>query len=327
LPCIPVREIVVQDDRNDLVIGTFGRGIYILDDMTPLRNYLSSKPAMSATGWTVFPVSPGRLFIPAKPLGHKGQSFQGAGFYVAENPANGAVISYYVRDKYQTIKEIRKEREKKSVNDYYPSRDSILLEDKEGSIYALMTIKNLEGNVVQSIKVPYTQGFHRVVWDGRCLISSAVSFHTPNPDNPYEGEEMGPLAMPGSYTCEFQLFRNNKLRSLGAPVSFELQSLFKTELDKGFVQKLSDTRRVFSGSYMYMNELERKISFVRHSEGYIWKNEVLQELIGLEQSLDSLMTEFRGNYSLASREFETLPGLMSSLENMIYGAYSIYSEQ
>src|SRR5690606_15692134 len=111
------------------------------------------------------------------------------------------------------------------------------------------------------------------------------------------------------------------------PVSFELQSLFKTELDKGFVQKLSDTRRVFSGSYMYMNELERKISFVRHSEGYIWKNEVLQELIGLEQSLDSLMTEFRGNYSLASREFETLPGLMSSLENMIYGAYSIYSEQ
>ena len=41
MPNIPVRDLVIQKDENDLVLGTFGRGIYILDDYTPLRYFES----------------------------------------------------------------------------------------------------------------------------------------------------------------------------------------------------------------------------------------------------------------------------------------------
>ena len=39
LPNISVRDIAIQKNENDLILGTFGRGIYILDDYSPLRNF------------------------------------------------------------------------------------------------------------------------------------------------------------------------------------------------------------------------------------------------------------------------------------------------
>src|SRR5690606_30256184 len=57
LPTIAVRDIAIQERENDLVIATFGRGFYVLDDYTPLQNY--SKSITTKAGY-IFPIKDAR---------------------------------------------------------------------------------------------------------------------------------------------------------------------------------------------------------------------------------------------------------------------------
>ena len=74
MPTIAVRDLNIQKRENDLVVGTFGRGIYILDDYTPLRLL---KPEMLRQEAAVFPVKDALMYIQSQPLGGRGKSFQG----------------------------------------------------------------------------------------------------------------------------------------------------------------------------------------------------------------------------------------------------------
>src|SRR5262245_31815185 len=77
MPIISVRDLAIQKRENDLVVGTFGRGIYILDNYTPLRAF---KPEMFAQEATLFEVKDAMMYIQAQPLGGRGKSFQGESF-------------------------------------------------------------------------------------------------------------------------------------------------------------------------------------------------------------------------------------------------------
>jgi len=60
LPTIAVKDIVIQKRENDLVLATFGRGFYVLDDITALRK--SSSEAVQQAAAT-FPVKDALLYI------------------------------------------------------------------------------------------------------------------------------------------------------------------------------------------------------------------------------------------------------------------------
>jgi len=75
---IQVRDLAIQDARNDLVVGTFGRGIYILDNYTALR---SIKPETLKQDAVLFPVKDALMYIQAQPIGGRGKSFQGESYY------------------------------------------------------------------------------------------------------------------------------------------------------------------------------------------------------------------------------------------------------
>src|SRR5260370_39995754 len=95
LPTIAVRDLAVQRQENDLVVGTFGRGIYVLDDYTPLRGL---KPETLAQDAVLVSVNNALLYIPARPYGLRRKGFQGAAFYTAENPPFGATFTYYLKE-------------------------------------------------------------------------------------------------------------------------------------------------------------------------------------------------------------------------------------
>jgi photosystem II stability/assembly factor-like uncharacterized protein len=84
LPVIAVRDLAIQARENDLVVGTFGRGIYILDDYTPLRADLGKDAIL-------FPVKPAWLYreMPDQPV-------RDAAYSAAPNPPYGAVFTYYL---------------------------------------------------------------------------------------------------------------------------------------------------------------------------------------------------------------------------------------
>ena len=88
-PNVPVRDMVVQDRDNDLVIATHGRGIWIVDDLTPLRNLTS------ATTDEDVALLPGRVV--QQRIEANGGWAEGDASYAGANPADGAVISYYLK--------------------------------------------------------------------------------------------------------------------------------------------------------------------------------------------------------------------------------------
>jgi len=88
-PNVAVRDLAIHPRDHDLVIGTHGRGIWIIDDITPLRTLT---PAVLST-----PVA----FLPARPtvqrLQANGGWSNGDAVYVGPNPPSDAVITYYLR--------------------------------------------------------------------------------------------------------------------------------------------------------------------------------------------------------------------------------------
>ena len=80
MPPIAVRDLEIQRRESDLVVGTFGRGIFILDDYSPLRDLtkpIADKPA------AILPIKKALLYIPAAPLAGGEKAYQGASFYTA----------------------------------------------------------------------------------------------------------------------------------------------------------------------------------------------------------------------------------------------------
>ncbi|MGI9086580.1 MAG: WD40/YVTN/BNR-like repeat-containing protein [Chthoniobacterales bacterium] len=92
-PAVPVRDMVIQPRENALVLATHGRGIWIVDDITPLRALTPDLLGQEAA------------FVAAKPVeqriqGNRGQGAPGAATFIGDNPPDGAVITYYQRSRH-----------------------------------------------------------------------------------------------------------------------------------------------------------------------------------------------------------------------------------
>ncbi len=92
IPKVPIYEMVIHPTENDLVIATHGRGIMIIDNITPLR-LLSDKVLSSEV--TIFPSEPYTISNPRFAMGPSGdQGFSGS------NPSSSAIISYYMQKRH-----------------------------------------------------------------------------------------------------------------------------------------------------------------------------------------------------------------------------------
>jgi photosystem II stability/assembly factor-like uncharacterized protein len=88
-PSVAVRDLAIHPRDHDLVIGTHGRGIWIIDDITPLR---ALTPAVLASPVAFLPQRPTVQRLPAQ-----GGWANGDAMYVGPNPPSDAVITYYLR--------------------------------------------------------------------------------------------------------------------------------------------------------------------------------------------------------------------------------------
>src|SRR5207302_1869057 len=92
LPTVAVRDLAVQPRDSDLVIATHGRGIWIVDDITPLRKLTPELASQDAA------------FVSARPAQQRieaqGGWANGAAAFVGDNPKGGAVVTYYQRTRH-----------------------------------------------------------------------------------------------------------------------------------------------------------------------------------------------------------------------------------
>lgn len=88
MPAVPVRDIQVQPRDNDLLVATHGRGLYILDDLTPVQQLA----AVQAENAVLFDIRPATNWTSWNRDGNLGMRI-----WAGENPPNGAMISYWLK--------------------------------------------------------------------------------------------------------------------------------------------------------------------------------------------------------------------------------------
>ncbi len=165
LPTIMVRDIAINRQTDDLVLGTFGRGIYVLDDYSPLR--VATADMMQKES-ALFPVKTAFSYLPD---GKYNGGSLGAAFWTAPNPPVGAAITYNLKDGYSTKRDERRRRERAAIQrgetPPYPTTEQLRAEAQEEPPAIILSLADASGMVVRRLEAPATRGIHRVTWDLR----------------------------------------------------------------------------------------------------------------------------------------------------------------
>jgi photosystem II stability/assembly factor-like uncharacterized protein len=225
MPTIQVRDLAIQKRESDLVAATFGRGFYVLDDYSPLRAISDTELAKDAV---LFPVKQAFTFAPTSPFGGTDAGSNGDQFYTAPNPPLGAVFTYYLKDELKTRAKTRqdaeKEQVKKNQDSHYPSWDDLKRELREEAPTVVLTVSDVDGNIVRQIEGPAKAGIQRVTWDLRYPPSVPTDL-TQKERDPWDPAPVGPLVAPGKYRVALAERIEGKLVPKGEPQTFEAAPL------------------------------------------------------------------------------------------------------
>jgi hypothetical protein len=225
LPTIAFRDITIQKRENDVVGASFGRGFYILDDYSPMREL--STEALKKEGH-IYSIKTAALFEP-KSIAHQ----YGQGEYEAENPPFGAVISYHINGDYPTIKSLREKKEKElnksKSNVPFPGWDALEKELTEEAVSMFIQITDAAGNIVNEIDAKSSKGFNRVAWNLRSASKNAISFAS-NRGGGNRWNRSGAMVSPGTYNATLYKKQNGEITKLSETVSFEVAPLYQPAL-------------------------------------------------------------------------------------------------
>ena len=201
LPTIAVRDMVIQAREGDLVIATFGRGFYVLDDITPLRQM---KAGSTEQAVAVFPVKDALLYVERHPLGGPKKGFQGDAFFSADNPPYGAEFTAYMKEKIKTQKEKRQEAEKEAAKKNetlpYPSHDALRAEAQEAKPEVYFVVYDESGAPIRRVEGNDDSGFQRVAWDLRYPAGQVKEKSGDGEEDFPDAADQGPLVVSGTYS-------------------------------------------------------------------------------------------------------------------------------
>ncbi len=332
LPTIAVKDLAIQARENDLVLATFGRGFYVLDDYSPLRSVapdVLEKPAV------LFPLKRSWMYMEELPLGLRGKSFQGDSFYAAENPPFGAVVTYYLKDEIQTKKKEREVEEKRIEGEggtlRYPSWDALRAEDREDAPAILITVKDDAGEVVRRLEGPVTAGFHRVAWDFRFPDSRPTRLKETPPDNPFVDPPRGPMVVPGTYEVSLSRRVDGVMTALGEPQRFEAVALGSASLpaeDKkallAFQRETAELQRAVLGSQRAVEETATRLDYVARAILQAPRADaaLLQEARALEDRLHGIDVALSGDDTIRSRSESTPPAIAERIDDVVSGHWT-----
>lgn len=219
LPTIAVRDLCIQQPMNDLLVGTFGRGFYILDDYSPLRTAASEleKPA------ALLPIRDGFLYMQTTQYGGRGKASLGEDFYTAQNPEFGMTFTYLLKEGTKSIKQLRKDKAKKD-DTFYPKMEELRAEEEEEAAAVIITIHDPQGKPIRHINAPAGAGLHRVNWDFRRVAATAPRASSGDEgDESFRGPPGGPLVQPGDYQVSLALKTQGQVKPLIGPTNFKVK--------------------------------------------------------------------------------------------------------
>ncbi|MEX0299094.1 MAG: WD40/YVTN/BNR-like repeat-containing protein [Kordiimonas sp.] len=331
-PTISVRDVEIQRRESDLVVGTFGRGIYILDDYSPLRFKAADVTANEAT---LFPIKDALQYVQSSQYGGRRKGSQGDQFYSADNPAFGATFTYYLNDSYKTKADIRKAAERETAkaggDTPYPAWDVLRAEEREEKPQLIFTVTDDDGTVVRRLTAPATKGLSRLAWDLRLDAPNRVSFRRADPNNPYDGDPVGIMAMPGDYNVSISVRHDDVLKELVAPTKFTVKGLDNSpEITKdraanyAFQKKSSALFRAVDTASAAMGDMNNRI---KHIDAALLRTSGAteaqkQELIAIKDAMRAVSIQMNGDRTIASRNEPTPRSIRGRIGSIVFFNWS-----
>ena len=290
----------------------------------------------------IFPVKESLMFIERYPLGLRDKGHLGSSYFSTPNPSVGAVFTYYVKDDSTKLRDLRLEQAKakgeKGEKVYYPSMDSLRMEDSQPDPYLLFTIRDKAGDVVRHLKAPAKKGLQKIVWDFRYATPAPVLGRvTLAPDQLFGGEEKGHLAMPGEYTVSLSKYEDGKLTELAGPVTFTCKLLQQSSLPVNmeenvkFYKQVAALRKAASATTDIFNNMRSRLNNINAATNDMLAapKSILEKAYALMQELNRIGIQLNGDQSVARREFETVPsinGRIGDVEGGIWNSTSMITE-
>ena len=324
LPTIAVRDMVIQAREGDLVIATFGRGFYVLDDITPLR----IKPAVVDQATGMFPVKDALLYIERHPLGGPRKGFQGDAFYAAENPPYGAVFTAYLKEKISTKKEKRQEAEKeaakKSQTLPYPTHDELRAEGEEAKPEVYFMVYDESGAAIRRVEGSVDAGFQRVAWDLRYPAGQLPKKSGEEEFFP-DAADQGPLVLAGNYSVRMFEKVGEVASEVAGPVSFKVVTEGSGSMDPAdralqeeFLRKVTRLYRAVSGALHTAEDVDSRLKSIREAlrQTPAAEQKLAPAADGLEARDREILRALRGDVDIAKRN-EAVPSSINDRVNSI----------
>ena len=328
LPTIAVRDIAIQRRENDLVLGTFGRGFYILDDYSPLR-YCDSQTLSKEAH--IYPVKDAWMFVEWSPLGTLGsrdKGFQGEMYYAADNPPFGATFTYHLKESIQTLRDKRNKDEKEAIKNnkpvYYPSLEQIRAEEEEETPYLVFNILDETGYIVRQLRASASAGLHRITWD---LRYSAVNPTNLRDANPTSSGPSSTFAMPGSYQVYLSKVVDGEETKLTEPVMFTARVIGNATLPAkdrealvDFQKQVRELSRAVNAASSVIRDVGNKIDHFRVALKSVTTDTsgIMAEIKALETKVNEIQRKMFGDRTMRRLDMDAEPGLSSRVNGIIY---------
>lgn len=325
LPTIAVRDMAIHKRENDLVLATFGRGFYILDDYTPLRFLTSDALDQDAS---IFPIKNAWMFEEYGRLGGGGKGSQGEMYFAADNPPFGATFTYYLKESILTLKEKREQEEKEAIKNnqpvYYPSYEQIKVEEEEEIPFLVFTILDEEGYVVRRLREKPKAGLHRMTWDLRYpganpTSSRDTSLTSSGPSSTF--------VLPGKYKIYLSKNVNGEETKLTEPVGFDVETLGLATLPAedraelvAFQKEVRELNRAVHAASNLVRELNDKIQHFKVALKSVTsqETELRTDIQTMEKKVGDIQRQLFGDSTMRRIDKDAEPGLSSRINRIIY---------
>ena len=303
-------------------MATFGRGFYILDNYTPIRELA---PGDLKKECLLFSVKDALMFIPKR-----ARYGQGETYFKAKNPELGATFTWYLKEAPKTLKQKRKAEEKEIIKKgksiKYPTFKELRAEDTEHAPYLLFSVSDEAGQVVRRLKARAKPGIHRLTWDLRYPSTSPTEL----PKKPFENKSRNMLVMPGKYSVKISQLVNGVLTSLAGPQTFKVEPLSNTTLPAkdrkalvAFQTKVAELGRAVRGTVKTAENLSERIKYIKealhHTPGSSETLMMMKQAETIEKQVREILRVLTGDKSISKRNANQPPSISSRINRLLYG--------
>jgi photosystem II stability/assembly factor-like uncharacterized protein len=198
VPTVSVMDLAIQARENDLVLGTHGRSVYVLDDYSALRGLDES---VLKRRLDILSVTPGQQYIASSSPSTR---FTGSGEFRADNEPYGVMITFVASgdDLPNPDPEAERERAARQRAARSPEKtDPKAAESKPAKVE--LTVRNAAGEMIRRQKFPVQQGINRIAWG--MTHDGVRPLPGPEPAKLEDGLPDGPAVPPGEYRIELSL--------------------------------------------------------------------------------------------------------------------------